>query len=113
MERLKAKQNSSAASAETYLHSSMERLKAVQVQNVSADIKHLHSSMERLKGIRKSISMVTTVKFTFQYGEIKSPAFPAGRAGRRYLHSSMERLKAAQSRRCGSRGQIYIPVWRD
>ena len=49
--------------------------------------------MERLKAVLQLYQDKTVLKFTFQYGEIKSVGLNPFPIGYFYLHSSMERLK--------------------
>ena len=91
--------------------------------------------MERLKADQQKQQALTTILFTFQYGEIKSSADGGSFSDYSHLHSSMERLKGKDylgdkyiakeftfqygeiksrwSPLCISIILIYIPVWRD
>ena len=99
----------------------MERLKGICAVPAGRGGRDLHSSMERLKGKILVFPQDCSLKFTFQYGEIKSTqsqktrtticrfTFQYGEIKRwrllsskervPYLHSSMERLKVAHCRR--------------
>ena len=50
----------------------MERLKVRPDRRFDRACRDLHSSMERLKGWKSQPYRFVPVKFTFQYGEIKS-----------------------------------------
>ena len=70
----------------------MERLKGICAVPAGRGGRDLHSSMERLKGKILVFPQDCSLKFTFQYGEIKSIS-----------DGSPTVLQVA----------IYIPVWRD
>ena len=74
MERLKAPPQYRDGGHRTNLHSSMERLKARIANRVDCVVVNLHSSMERLKVGDVVNNLHHPFTFTFQYGEIKSPA---------------------------------------
>ena len=77
---------------QAHLHSSMERLKAQrEIYDIISQY-DLHSSMERLKDDTADFATIKKLKFTFQYGEIKSSNILYCK---RLLYI------------------IYIPVWRD
>ena len=75
----------------------MERLKGRATYLRLLLRQHLHSSMERLKGGLEAAARLSWWRFTFQYGEIKSPAQFWHRRHLTDLHSSMERLKVIRS----------------
>ena len=70
----------------------MERLKDAPQELLINTAAHLHSSMERLKDVFQRALVLGIVKFTFQYGEIKSAVV---------VDTAINFTK------------IYIPVWRD
>ena len=94
----------------------MERLKGICAVPAGRGGRDLHSSMERLKGkilvfpqdcslkftfqygeiksVDKATLKTLLQSFTFQYGEIKSATSQDMKRPAQYLHSSMERLKA-------------------
>ena len=69
--------------------------------------------MERLKGVADIRRPRRMIRFTFQYGEIKSETADCAANTGGNLHSSMERLKGVVRAGIVLVLRIYIPVWRD
>ena len=70
MERFKGENEVEKSMIYLYLHSNMERFKDKQYINKSGCLLNLHSNMERFKVINPNKNNHSSLRFTFQYGEI-------------------------------------------